>query len=110
VRSAAVATLVVLALAGCSGGSGDGVLSIDEAANRYSEGVEEMTIRGALVIQYGRPMLCDLAGSSHPQCDRGYWVEGTLPTVDLRSEGGVQWVDEVTLHGVLDEGVFTIAR
>ncbi|MGH2996670.1 MAG: hypothetical protein ACRDM9_10180, partial [Gaiellaceae bacterium] len=77
-RSAAVAALLAFTLAACSG-SNDGALSIDEAADRYSEGVEEMTIRGALVIQYGRPMLCDLAESSPPQCSSGYWVEGTLP-------------------------------
>lgn len=38
---------------------GDGAVCIQEAADLYSKGEETMTIKGALVIEYGTTMLCD---------------------------------------------------
>jgi hypothetical protein len=48
--------ILMLAAFACGGG---GAVSIQEAANRYSKGDETMTIKGALVIEFGSTMLCD---------------------------------------------------
>jgi hypothetical protein len=116
VRIIAVSTLALLALtlAGCSG-NGEGSVSIKEAADLYSKGTDEMRIEGTLVIEYGDPMLCsgvvrdDDPGT--PICESpAYWVEfGTgSPDVKLEGDGNAQWAEDVSFHGTLDEGVFTI--
>lgn len=116
VRVFAVLALALLALiAGGCGASGDSSVSIEEAADLYSNGTDEMRIEGALVIEYGQPMLCsgvvrdDDPGT--PICKSpAYMVEfGTgLPDVELQGDGNGQWAEDVSFHGVLDEGVFTI--
>jgi hypothetical protein len=114
VRVLAVSVLALLAL--IVGGCGaSGSVSIEEAAELYSNGTDEMRIEGALVIEYGRPMLC--SGVVHdndpgtPICKSpAYMVEfGTgLPDVKFEGDGNGQWAENVSFHGVLDEGVFTI--
>jgi hypothetical protein len=113
VKVFAVTALALLAL--IVGGCGGGSVSIEKAAELYSNGTDEMSIEGALVIEYGQPMLC--SGVVHdddpgtPICESpAYMVEfGTgLPDVKFEGDGNGQWAENVSFHGVLDEGVFTI--
>jgi hypothetical protein len=76
-----------------------------------------MTIRGAFVIEYGKPMLCsgvaldDDPGT--PVCaSPAYWLEFArgAPDVTLSGDGSARWAEDVSFHGTLDEGVFTIDR
>jgi hypothetical protein len=104
--------LLALAVGGCGG---DSAVSIEEAADLYSTGTDEMTIEGAFVIEYGQPMLCsgvvrdDDPGT--PICKSpAYLVEFAtgLPNVELEGDGNGQWAEDVSFHGTLNEGVFTI--
>jgi hypothetical protein len=115
-RIVAASSLALLALivAGC-GGNSQGSVSIEEAADLYSNGTETMRIEGALVIEYGQPQLCsgvvrdDDPGT--PICESpAYWIQfGTaLPDVNLEGDGNAQWAEDVSFHGTLDEGVFTV--
>jgi hypothetical protein len=115
VRPAAAALLALLALAACGGS--DGALSIRESADRYADGKETMTIKGALVIEYGKPQLCsgvvldDDPGT--PVCGSpAYWLEfgAGLPDVTLSGDGAAQWAEDVSFHGTLNEGIFTVDR
>jgi hypothetical protein len=115
VRHAAAALLALLVLAACGGSNG--ALTIQESAERYADGEETMTIKGALVIEYGKPQLCsgvtvdDDPGT--PVCaSPAYWLEfgAGLPDVTLSSRGTAHWAEDVSFHGTLDEGIFTVDR
>jgi hypothetical protein len=112
--AASALALLALIVAGC-GGNSQGSVSIEEAADLYSNGTETMRIEGALVIEYGQPQLCsgvvrdDDPGT--PICESpAYWIQfGTaLPDVNLEGDGNAQWAEDVSFHGTLDEGVFTV--
>jgi hypothetical protein len=114
IATASALTLLVLTVTGCSGNRG-GSVSIEEAAKLYSEGTEEMRIKGALVIEYGQPMLCSGVVRDQdpgtPICKSpAYWIAfgGGLPDVKLEGDGRGQWAEDVSFIGTLDEGVFTI--
>jgi hypothetical protein len=92
-----------------------GLVSIEEAADLYSNGTETMRIEGALVIEYGQPQLCSGVvrdfDPGTPICESpAYWIRfGTaLPDVNLEGDGNAQWAEDVSFHGTLDEGVFTV--
>jgi hypothetical protein len=112
--AASALALLALIVAGC-GGNSQGSVSIEEAADLYSNGTETMRIEGALVIEYGQPQLCsgvvrdDDPGT--PICESpAYWIQfGTaLPDVNLEGDGNAQWAEDVSFHGTVDEGVFTV--
>jgi hypothetical protein len=118
VRTAAAILLSALLLGATSCG-GDDAVSIREAADRYSKGEETMTIKGALVIEYNKTMLCDgvvddaeadtqvcVSPAIHLE-----FVNGLSPAIEdleLEGDGYGQWVEDVSFHGTLSEGVFTV--
>ena len=104
---------MVLALCACGGDRG-GPVSIQESARLYSDGHDRMTIKGALVIQYGEAQLCsgvvrDLDPGT-PVCESpAYWIRFQAdPGVSLRAYGSALWAEGVAFRGTLDEGVFTV--
>jgi hypothetical protein len=107
---------LILAASACGGG---GAVSIQEAADLYSKGEETMTIKGALVIEYGTPMLCNgVVADDDPGtqvCESpAYHLEfakGLSPAIEdltLQGDGNGQWAEDVSFHGTLNEGVFTV--
>jgi hypothetical protein len=113
--AASALALLALIVAGCGGGNSQGSVSIEEAADLYSNGTETMRIEGALVIEYGQPQLCSGVvrdfDPGTPICESpAYWIQfGTaLPDVNLEGDGNAQWAEDVSFHGTLDEGVFTV--
>jgi hypothetical protein len=118
VRTAAAFLLSALCL-GATACGGDGAVSIREAADRYSRGEETMTIKGALVIEYDTTMLCDDvvddADADTQVCvSPAYHLEFTnglspaIEDLELEGDGNGQWVEDVSFHGTLNEGVFTV--
>jgi hypothetical protein len=112
--AASALALLALIVAGC-GGDSQGSVSIEEAADLYSNGTETMRIEGALVIEYGQPQLCSGVvrdfDPGTPICESpAYWIQfGTaLPDVNLEGDGNAQWAEGVSFHGTLDEGIFTV--
>ena len=108
--------MLMLAASACGGG---GAVSIQEAADLYSKGEETMTIKGSLVIEYGSTMLCDdVLNDGDPGtqiCESpAYHLEftnGLSPAIEdltLQGDGNGQWVEDVSFHGTLNEGVFTV--
>ena len=99
-------------------GGGGGAVSINEAADLYASGTETMTIKGALVFEHGKPMLCSgVAPDAGPGllCESPAFyldfAEGLSPAIagmELKGDGNGQWVEDVSFHGTLDEGVFTV--
>lgn len=117
-RIAAVSLLgaLILATAGCGG---SGAVSVQEAADLYSRGEETMTIKGALVIELGGVMLCDGAEEDDDPdtlvCESPAYhlafANGLSPAIadlELEGDGNGQWVDDVSFHGTLSAGVFTV--
>ena len=114
----AAASLMAMALVsfGC-GGNSRGPVSIEEAARLYSEGHDRMTIKGALVIQYGDAQLCsgvvrDLDPGT-PVCESpAYWIRfGAMdPGVPLQAYGSALWAEDVSFRGTLNEGIFTLTQ
>jgi hypothetical protein len=103
--------MVSLTLIGCSAGS-DGALSVKEAVDRQP--AEVVRVHGAVVIQYGKPMICaELTESSPPQCAAGLWLRGSprqLEDQEFHRDQGVQWTESATVRGTVDgDGFFTLA-
>jgi hypothetical protein len=108
---------LLLAATACGGNSG--AVSIEESAELYNNGRETMTIKGALVFEYDTPMLCSGVvqddDSGTPLCESpGYHIvfkNGLSPAIagmELQGDGYHQWVEDVSFHGTLNEGVFTV--
>ena len=115
----AAAFLLSALLLGATACGGDGAVSIREAADLYSKGEETMTIKGALVIEYGSTMLCDgvvedaEAGTQVCMSPAYHleFVNGLSPAIEdleLEGDGNGQWVEDVSFHGTLNEGIFTV--
>jgi hypothetical protein len=105
---------MALLAAGC-GGDRQGAVSIRESARLYSEGHERMTIKGALVVEYGRPMLCSGVVRDEdpgtPVCESpAYWIDfgSADPGVGLQGDGSARWAESVSFRGTLNEGVFIV--
>jgi hypothetical protein len=91
----------------------DDALTVEEAVDKPPS--ETVCIRGPLVVQFGKAMICNkLAEPSPPLCDAGFWLRGPtrqLRAVELeRADGGVRWAESVTLEGTVDgNGLFVLA-
>jgi hypothetical protein len=112
VRLAAAALLAVLLLAACGGTGGTGPMSVEEAS-REAPDDSVVSVRGTLVYEYGRAMLCSgLAGAEEgTKCGSpALWVHGKLDPNGWRGSWPVQWKESVTLRGTVGGGNITLAR
>jgi hypothetical protein len=112
VRLAAAALLGVLLLAGCGGSGDSGPMSVGEASREASADTV-VSVRGTLVHEYGRAMLCSglAAKAEGTKCGSpALWVHGRLDPDGWRGSWPVQWKESVTLRGTVGGGNITLAR
>ena len=79
-------------------------MSVEDASR--SSSTEAVDVKGTLVVEFGKPMLCSgLAGPEEgTRCGSpALWIEGTLEPE--HSEG-----ESVTLRGTVGGGVLTLSR
>jgi predicted small lipoprotein YifL len=99
VRLAAALAVSCLLLAACGA---NGPLSVADASRSPSG--TAVDVKGTLVIEFGKPMLCSgLADEDEgTRCGSpALWIEG--PVASEHSDA-----EPVTLHGTVNEGVLTL--
>ena len=88
----------------------DEVLTVEQAS-KYRDG-QQLTVRGALVIEGGRSRLCHVLLESYPpQCGQvSLQVEGLdRDRLTLEEVRGVAWKPDVTLSGTVADGVLRVS-
>jgi hypothetical protein len=109
--AAAAALLLVLGLAACGGNGEAEPMSVADAS-RYGPDDRVVSVKGTLIVELGRPMLCShLAGKDvGTACGSPLlWVRGKIDPNGWQGTWPLQWKESVVLRGIVGGGVIELA-